>query len=137
MTQEELVEALTEAEKIVKDIADPELRAVAFGRILDYLLSSQSPARKKLAQPVPKKPSTLGAVKGGPGALLNNLVGEKFFKEQRSSTDILKELATRGHYLKTPDITQQLTALVRSQVLRRQKKSPAAGGKEVWPYSEW
>src|SRR5213594_1795202 len=137
-----LAEAVRKAEEATAEIKDPELRKIAFSRILDYLLGSAKEARAapkvrrgagKEAKPIRSAPST----QEGPMTWLEDLILEGFFDVPKPSGDILGKLAEQGHHLQLSNITWQLQQLVRQRKLRRQKKQESAGKKATWVYSKW
>lgn len=73
----------------------------------------------------------------GPMGQLVKLKADGFFKEPKTMQNILAELETRGiHYIDSY-LTNPLQTLVRRQELRRKKRVPEGGKKEVWHYSNW
>lgn len=89
-----------------------------------------------------KKSSSSSSTKGqassdGPMGQLAKLKADGFFKEPKTMQNILAELETRGiHYIDSY-LTNPLQKLVRRQELRRKKRVPQGGKKEVWHYSNW
>lgn len=92
----------------------------------------------------PKRARTAGAAKksaaaasDGPTAKIQELVGEDWFAAPRTVSDLLIELAARGTHYKSANVTLQMQTMVKEKKLRRQKKVPEGGKKEVWHYSNW
>lgn len=136
---EKLQEIISEAEEITSKITDPEIRKVAFDRILQYLLqnnlSTVSPVKttQNDEKVKPKKDST---VKAGTKTWLEELIEEEFFKTPKSSKNILEALNERGHILKSTDITGALALLVKEKKLRR-RKMDVEGGKSQLHWYNW
>jgi len=132
----DLKRLVAEAEAAVADVKDPELKAAAFEKILERLLSTgqSEPAKPKggsraVAAPVPKK------VKDGPTARIEDLIEAKFFKKPRTLADVKTELANQGHHIPNTTLSPLLLALCRKKKLRRQKG--IAGDKSGYGYTNW
>ena len=137
-----LAGAVRKAEEATADIKDPELRKIAFSKILDHLLGGAKEVREapqirrgpgKIGKPIRSTPSP----QEGPMTWLEDLIREGFFDLPKPSGDILGKLAEQGHHLQLSNITWQLQQLVRQRKLRRQKKQESAGKKAAWIYSKW
>lgn len=142
-------EMAREAEAAVVSVKDPELRRVAFEKILQSLLDSQStgsgqPRRK------PKNTGRLahGAAKGdsrqapkpirGPKAYIERLIEDNFFKKQRTIADVKAELANHGHHVVLTSLSGPLQKLTQERRLRRQKVAANGNGaKSAYAYSNW
>ena len=146
MTEKEddaLKTAVKRAEEATANIKDGELRKLAFGKVLDHLLTGPHEAglrrepkgRARVQGSGPRK--ALGAKKKGPMGWIEELAAEGFFKKPKDSNEILENLAERGHHLELPDITVQLQQLCLRKVLRRKKVPGKEGKRKVWAYSEW
>ena len=133
-------ELVVRAEKAVAAVKDPELRRVAFEKVLDDLLaafSSPAPAaaskgrsRKAAAKtPARKTPS-------GPSGYLREILDEGFFRSQKTIAQVKAELENRGHHIPLTSLSGPLQALCQRRVLRRQKKK-TRGNKQTYSYSEW
>ena len=126
---------VAQAEKSVKAVTDPELRRIAFQKVLDDLLGvgsvSSTPAR------TPKSKRTSGSQtapkKTGPQAYISELIDEGFFKKPKTKTDVKVELENRGHHVPLKHIAVSLPRLCRQRKLRRQK----GGDKNTFVYSNW
>ena len=138
-----------EAEEAVKSVKDPELRRVAFEKILAHLLgdaegASQSSSRSK-PKPVPSKgrrssgPSKRSPkAKTGPKARVEELVDDGYFKKQRTIADVKTELANRGHHIPLTSLSGPLQSLTKARRLRRQKVAAnGKGSKVTYAYSNW
>jgi hypothetical protein len=62
---------------------------------------------------------------------------EGYFNTPCSQKNILEELIRRNHHIPMTSLPAALGSLVRSKVLRRNKKAPEAGQREVWHWSNW
>ncbi|HED53738.1 MAG TPA: hypothetical protein ENJ00_06010 [Phycisphaerales bacterium] len=137
-------EMVAEAEAAVQSVKDPELRRVAFEKILESLLgggSTSSPKKtsKKTSKKTAKKAATKSAPRGkGPKARLLELIDDGFFDEQRTLTDVKSELADRGFHIPVTSLSNPLMRLTRDKKLRRQKQSTGGkGAKVTYAYSNW
>ncbi len=139
--EEDLRDAVKRAEAATSDIKDKELRKVAFETLLSHLLETrETPAIRGATQPeTPRSAKQARPVKkkSGPMVWLEEMVDDGFFKQPRTSKEILDELASRGHNLRLSDITDQLQQLVQNRRLRRKKEASEEGARKVWKYSNW
>jgi len=138
---------VVEAEAAVAVVKDPELRRVAFEKILATLLEQKSiPAKSRTAQPAGRAArapaKALGSPTrrrpGGPTAYIQELIDEGFFKKQHTIADVKAELANRGHHIALTSLSGPLQSLTQKKRLRRQKA--AAKGqksKNTYAYSNW
>ena len=134
-----------EAEAAVAAVKDPELRRVAFERILAKLLEVKSPAgkeqqskeraRSKLQPPR----STARAAKGkrGPKGYIEELIEEDFFRNQRTIAEVKAELANLGHHIALTSLSGPLQSLTKQRKLRRQKAAAKGEGKSTYAYSNY
>jgi hypothetical protein len=135
-----------EAEEAVKSVKDPELRRVAFEKILAHLLadaegapalgstSKTKPAPTKARAPSKRAPSA----KSGPKARVEELVDEGYFKKQRTIADVKTELANQGHHIPLTSLSGPLQSLTKERRLRRQKVAAnGKGSKVTYAYSNW
>lgn len=137
-------EMVAEAEAAVQSVKDPELRRVAFEKILESLLgrgsaSSPKKASKKTSKKTAKKATAKSAPRGkGPKARLLELIDDGFFDEQRTLADVKAELADRGFHIPVTSLSSPLMRLTRDKKLRRQKQSTGGkGAKATYAYSNW
>lgn len=136
-------ELVTQAEDATKAIKDPELRRVAFERVLDDLLAggdgaTQSQARltksTKRAARTPAKAKT----NRGPKGYIRELFDDDFFKKPKTISQVKAELANRGHHIALTSLSGPLQSLCQDRVLRRHKaKAGDKGSKVAYNYSEW
>jgi hypothetical protein len=143
----QFAEIVKEAEQAVKGVSDPELKRVAFEKILAALLEKTD--RSKGTHPkIQKEPTSSGhrGVKSrksrgtGPKAYICELVEEKFFSKPKSLSQVKAELENRGHHIAVTNLSGPMQSLCKDKLLRRQKtKAPSKGGKErqTYTYSEW
>jgi hypothetical protein len=135
---------VSEAEKAVQGVTDPELKRIAFQKILDDLIQGRNPERRGTAKQPKKKrtrrplrPSGKGSTsRRGTMAYIQELVEEGFFKKQKTISDLKAELENRGHHIPLTSLSGPLQQLVRSRVLRRQR-SDGSEGKKTYLYSNW
>lgn len=142
LTNKEYQQRISLAEAAVSDVTDPQLKQVAFGKILEQLLAPGSefgPA--PMARPTHVMPATAvgksAPVSRGPVGLIEGLVNEDFFQPGKSLRDVQTELQNRGHRIPRTSLSGPLQGLCRRRVLRRTKETPAGGNNAVYIYSKW
>jgi hypothetical protein len=96
----EYAELVTQAESAVASVKDPELRRVAFQKVLEDLLAGVgelsasagrgSKSRGRVADKSPRK-----AAKGGTQSYIDDLVEEGFFKKPKTISNLKAELENR------------------------------------------
>lgn len=140
---------VAEAEEAVKSVKDPELRRVAFEKILAHLLGHAAGAAVSggtpKSKPAPSKTRRRGgsskrapSAKSGPKARVEELVDEGYFKKQRTIADLKTELANRGHHIPLTSLSGPLQSLTQERRLRRQKVAAnGKGSKVTYAYSNW
>lgn len=139
--------ATANAENAVKNLKDPELRRIAFEKILEeFLQSERSPTSvagqksEKISKPSQKatarKANSDTAGKRGVTLYVNELVTDSFFKKQKTIADVKAELSNRGHHIPITSLSGPLQKLCQKRTLRRQKIKKD-GEKETFAYSEW
>ncbi|GAB4384130.1 MAG: hypothetical protein Kow0022_05790 [Phycisphaerales bacterium] len=146
---------VAEAEAAVQSVKDPELRRVAFEKILESLLAggSTSAPKKKTSKKTAKTPKTAKTAKKanvekaaaksaprgkGPKARLLELIDDGFFNEQRTLAGVKAELANRGYHIPQTSLSGPLQSLTRERRLRREKVSTGGkGAKVTYAYSNW
>jgi hypothetical protein len=109
MTNHNYSDLVAQAEKAVAAVKDPDLKRIAFQKVLDDLLgaSDSSEPRKgdkvhgTTRKPVRAKSGSAPMSKGGPTAYIEELIGEDFFKAPKS-------IAQERPNSKTEAITFQL-----------------------------
>jgi membrane protein involved in colicin uptake len=129
-----------QAEKAVKAVTDPELKRIAFQKVLDDLLgggSSAEPKSSPKSATVKSKKRSGGKVRvrssgGGPKGYIWELIKEGFFKKPKTITEVKAELGNRGHHIPLNSLSTPLLRLCRDKELRRQK-----GNKNTFLYSNW
>jgi hypothetical protein len=134
---------VAQAEKSVAGVKDPELRKVAFEKILDDLLSHPSGkttggvTNKKTEEHVKASVKSKGKQKaGGPQAYLEELVTESFFAKPKTISEVRIELANRGHHIPRTSLSGPLQKLCQNKSLRR-NKTDGKEGKKTFVYSNW
>jgi hypothetical protein len=137
---------VAEAVEAVAAVKDPELRTVAFEKILATLLEGQTapasrgdtrPGRTGSKKATPAGRSG-GKKSGGPKAYVEALIDEGFFKKQRTIADVKAELANGGRHIALTSLSGPLQALTQERRLRRQKAAAKNGGsKTTYAHSNW
>lgn len=142
----QFADIVKQAEQAVKGVSDPELRRVAFEKILAALLekaeSGGETKKRKLKKDAPSSRTSkkISTKSKGPTAYIRELVQEGFFSKPKSLPQLKAELENRGHHIATTSLSGPLQSLCQNKTLRRQKtKAPGKGGKErqTYTYSEW
>lgn len=138
-TRADYTELVAQAEKAVAGVKDPELRRIAFQKILDDLLGgSAAPAPKHgLAgkKGLPAGEKAKGPTRGGPQAYVEELVAEGFFKKPKTIANVKAELENRGHHIPLTSLSGPLQKLCQRKTLRRQRIK--SGKKQTFAYSHW
>jgi hypothetical protein len=139
--QQELAEKVALAEAAVQSVKDPELRRVAFEKVLEKLLSdgeekSQMKERKEKASS--SKKVSQGKLRGGPKSYVLELLEEGFFSKPKGISEVQKALGDRGHHIALTSLSGPLQSLCRDRKLRRQQNElDGKGSKKVYLYSKW
>jgi hypothetical protein len=139
---------VAQAEAAVAAVKDPELRTVAFDKILATLLDQQtvgpgSSGTKGKGSRVSKTPNAKPSresksQRGGPKAYVDTLINDGFFEKQRTIAEVKAELANGGHHIALTSLSGPLQALTQERRLRRQKKAAnSKGTKTTYAYSKW
>lgn len=143
-SQGEYARLVAEAEAAVAAVKDPELRRVAFEKILATLIengesSARRPARGREAiTSAAHRKRGKSQSRRGPKAYIEELVADGFFKKkQRTIADVKAELANRGHHIALTGLSGPLQALTQQRKLRRQKATSREAGKSTYVYSVW
>ena len=135
-------ELVAQAEKSVSGVKDPELRRVAFEKILDDLLSKPSGKseglvpHKKTATRTKSAAKTTKQKPGGPQAYVEELIDENYFAKPKTISEVRAELGNRGHHIPRTSLSGPLQKLCQKKTLRRHK-STAKEGKKTFVYSNW
>lgn len=139
-TERNYAEHVAQAEKAVAGVKDPELKRVAFQKVLDDLLALQSGAVPRKSAPVkksrPESASKAKAAKSGPQAYVEEMIEDDFFKKPKTIAQVKAELENRGHHIPLTSLSGPLQKLTQRRALRRQR-SKTSGNKQTFVYSEW
>jgi hypothetical protein len=128
---------VAKAEEAVKSVKDPELRRVAFQKVLDDLLASKPTSQRRAPEKRRSKVATSEkSKKGGPQAYVREMVDDGFFKKPKTIALVRAELENRGHHIPITSLSGPLQKLCQQRVLRRQR-SKRNGKKTVFTYTEW
>jgi hypothetical protein len=122
-----------QAEKAVQSVKDPELKGIAFQKVLEELLAGGSSSgrgqeRKASSRSGSKRKAARG---GGTSTYLRELIAEGFFKKPKAITDVKVELENRGHHIPLTSLSGPLQTLCKQRELRRHRSE----GRFV--YSNW
>ena len=136
-------QALVEqAEKAVAAVKDPELKRIAFQKILESLISGTDDAVAELTPDRQRLPTKSRSSKqprkgrGGPAGYLSELVDEGFFKKPKTIAEVKAELENRGHHIPLTSLSGPLQKKCQARVLRRQRIN-TSGKKGTFAYSNW
>jgi membrane protein involved in colicin uptake len=139
--EKQYAELVAQAENAVAQVKDPELRRVAFEKILDDLLTAGEPGNATGTKPVQNARASstgkrtsgngVGATRSGPKGHIEELVDEKFFNKPKTISEVQVELANRGHHIPQTSLSGPLQNLCKQKVLRRQKVDGS------FQYSNW
>jgi hypothetical protein len=134
---------VSQAEKAVAAVKDPELKRIAFQKILESLFADgearPGAAEGPKASPrrAAKKPTKASKpARGGPARYLSELIEEGFFNKPKTIAQVKGELENRGHHIPLSSLSGPLQKKCQQRELRRQKVK-AAGKKETFAYSNW
>ena len=136
-------ELVAQAEEATRVIKDPELRRVAFERVLDDLLSGGGTAAHsgaRAAKQVERSTRTAATPRksSGPKAYVRELIDDGFFKKPKTIAQVKAELANRGHHIALTSLSGPLQTLCQDRFLRRHKaKTGDKAKKPTFNYSEW
>ena len=132
-------ELVAQAEKAVAGVKDPELRRIAFQKILDDLLEGSALPATRHGAAAKKHPATdekpKRAPRDGPQAYVEELVAEGFFKKPKTIANVKAELENRGHHIPLTSLSGPLMKLCQRKSLRRQRVK--SGKKQTFAYSHW
>ena len=133
-------EMVAKAEQAVKAVKDPELRRIAFQKILEDLLSAPALAAPSKIPPRRRGHAVAGGAKKiarGTRAYIEELLGEDFFKKPKTIAEVKAALENRGHHIPLTSLSGPLQKLCQSRQLRRQKAAGAPDQKKTYAYSNW
>lgn len=131
------------AEKAVAGVKDPDLRSVAYQKILEDLLSANNTerpvarktSRRSTGQESPNR-SVTARKRQGPQSYVEELAADGFFRKPKAIAEVKAELGNRGHHLAVTSLSGPLQLLCQRRVLRPQKTA-SSGKKPTYSYSNW
>jgi hypothetical protein len=136
---------VAQAENAVKGLKDPELKRIAFQKVLDDLLEGTGGGRAPSDGPrrPAKKTSRSRAAtektkptRSGPSAYVRELIEEDFFKKPKTISNVKVELENRGHHIPLTSLSGPMQSLCKARELRR-KRTDEPGSKKTFVYSNW
>jgi hypothetical protein len=144
MATPDYAQLVAKAEAAVASVKDPELKRVAFQKILDDLLGArhdgEPTVRATKVQPTRSATKAAGAKKAatrrGPQGYVDEMVQEGFFRKPKTIAQVKAELENRGHHIALTSLSGPLQKLCQRRMLRRQKTN-SPGGKQTYAYSDW
>ena len=125
MARPDYAKLVAQAESAVGAVKDPELKRVAFQKVLDDLLGAQPDAaatpkskggraaRSSGGIAKTKKPST----RKGPQGHVQELIDDGFFKKQKSIAQVKAELENHGHHIALTSLSGPLQRLCQRRLL--------------------
>jgi len=135
-----------QAEQAVAPVKDPELKRIAFEKILDSLLGTPQGHRNIAAKTnrVGRRGSRTSAEaenirkpRAGTQAYVEELIDEDFFTKPKTIAAVKAELGNRGHHIPLTSLSGPLQNLCKRKRLRREKSEATDGGKKAFAYSNW
>jgi hypothetical protein len=137
-----------QAELAVAPVKDPELKRIAFEKILDALLEkpethrdieTKSKKKKVRGSSASKSVGTQKAPKkrAGTASYIEELIDDQFFAKPKTIAAVKAELGNRGHHIPLTSLSGPLQFLCQRKRLRREKSQPTDGGKKAFAYSNW
>jgi hypothetical protein len=126
-------EVVSQAEKAVASVKDPELKRIAFQKVLDDLLGSSGTKGVSARQTKPRKSSGKVATKSGPKAYIEELIDDGLFEKPKTISEVKVALENQGHHIAVTSLSGPLQKLCQQKRLRRQK----GAGSGTYTYSAW
>lgn len=126
-------ELVEQAERSVQGVNDPELKRIAFGKVLEELLGGRT-STDRLSQKkahTDRSAKTTKSPRGGPINYIREMVEDGFFKKPKAITDVKVELENRGHHIPLTSLSCPLQKLCKEKQLRRQRNDGR------FNYSNW
>jgi hypothetical protein len=141
-TPDQLRTAIETAQSVTQGIGDPQLRGIAFGKVLERLLAGEplalTPHVERPDSSPPRPPKVTGPPgREGPNAWVDSLVAEGFFSKSRSLADVTEAVRAQGHNVESKNVTAPLEKLLQSKVLRRERKASVTAKRGLWMYSNY
>jgi hypothetical protein len=141
-TPEQLRRAIETAQSVTQGIGDPQLRGIAFGKVLERLLAGEPLAltpHVEHPRPSPSQPQKVAVPPGreGPNAWIAALVAEGFFSKSQSLADVTEAVRARGHNVESKNVTAPLEKLLQTKVLRRERTASGTAKRGLWMYSNY
>lgn len=140
--QKDYTQLVQQAEKAVAGVKDPELRRIAFQKILESLFADGEDPRKapqgrrRTTGTAKSKAKKVTKGRAGTASYISELIEEDFFKKPKTISQVKAELENRGHHIPITSLSGPLQRKCQERVLRRQK-TKAGGKKETFAYSDW
>jgi len=147
MTDTIYEDLVRQAEQAVAPVKDPELKRIAFEKILDALLGTPEAhtdisMRSKKARGVSRERKSgqpqQRKRRAGTRAYIEELIDEEFFAKPKTIAAVKAELGNRGHHIPLTSLSGPLQNFCKRKRLRRQKSEATDhGGKKAFAYSKW
>lgn len=126
----DMKDKLKEIEEQVSVIKNPELRKIAFQKLMDSLSSQKKAKAKSKKTKDTKKGKELKGGRPGPKAILIEQLNSGYFNDPKVVSEIPKYLKHKtGHTYKQKELSTSLLRMLRDGKLTRNKKEK---GKYEW-----
>lgn len=140
MIRSDYPELVAQAEKAVASVKDPELKRIAFQKILDDLLGLSGTSSVRHSSLSKRQPAAVAKSKrgsrSGPQAYVDELVQDGFFKTPKTIAHVKAEMENRGHHIPLTSLSGPLQKLCQRRTLRRQRIK-TSGKKQTFAYSRY
>jgi len=119
----DIKDKLKEIEEQVSVIKDPELKKVAFERLMDSLSTTKKTKTKSKKEPKgTKKRTVIKSSRPGPKKILTELLNSDFFNTPKKTLEIRSHLKLKtGHDYKSKHLSVSLLRMLREDQLTRDK----------------
>jgi hypothetical protein len=115
----------------------PELKRIAFQKVLDVLLGSGvGPTSVRKNTRTARSGKGAKTQKRGPRAYIREMIQDGFFKKPKAISEVKAELENHGHHIPLTSLSGPMQQLCKDKELRRQK-SGNVGNKKTFSYSNW
>lgn len=141
-TPAQLRSAVETAQSVTAGLSDPQLRSIAFAKVLDHLLAGGVPESRPPngpdPAPRPRSPKTVSSPpRNGPMAWVETLRAEAFFSKPKSLAEVTEAVRAQGHNIESKNVTDPLEKSVQSKALRRERRANEGAKRGVWMYSNY
>jgi hypothetical protein len=140
-TVEEFKRSVQVALEASASISDPDLRRIAFDRILTESLRRSEATPPAASAGVGSShrgpPRSRSEAPPGPSHWVDDLLEDEFFTKPRTIADVVDAVRAAGHNVLSKDVTYPLSRLVQQKGLRREKGLLNDTRRSVWVYRNY